>query len=130
MLSARLLPLVVLMVAAGLQRMDPILEEAGGLQHGTQWVLRRITMPLIYPEIAAAGLLVFNLALLNYTVPSLLRVPTYPVEVFAEFGGLFNRTGAVALGIPLLVLGGLSVLFAVHVMVVASPKVSSSSASR
>jgi iron(III) transport system permease protein len=93
--------------------MDPALEQAGQMLHGPRWVVRRVTLPLVRPEIVGAALLIFALAVVNYTVPSLLRVQTYPIEIFAAFSGLFNRNGALALALPLLLLGGLAVIAAI-----------------
>lgn len=112
LLALRYLPLVVLLVAAGLDRVEPELEEAGRLLHPTRWVLARVVLPLVRPQIVASALLVFNLALVNYTVPSLLGVHTFPVEIFAAFSGLLDVGAAVALSLPLLLLGGLSVVLA------------------
>jgi ABC-type Fe3+ transport system permease subunit len=111
-LTLRFFPLVVLLLAAGLDRVERGLEDAGRLHRGAPWVLLRITLPLTWPRIAAAALVVFNLALMNYTVPSLLRVPTFPVEIFAAFSGLFDVGGAVALSLPLIAIGALSVVLA------------------
>lgn len=109
-LALRYLPLTVLGAGAGLARVDPALEDAARLVHRTPWVLTRVVLPLARPEIVASALVVFNLALVNYTVPSLLRVPTFPVEIFAAFSGLLDVEAAVGLSLPLLLLGVLSVV--------------------
>jgi iron(III) transport system permease protein len=111
-LTLRFLPLVVLLTSAGLDRVEPELEEAGRLVGRPAWVLTRITLPLARPYLVAAALLAFNLSLANYTVPSLLQVHTFPVEIFAAFSGLFDVSEAVALSLPLMALGGLSVILA------------------
>lgn len=111
-LTLRFFPLVVVLLTAGLDRVERDLEDAGRLHRGLSWVLVRITVPLAWPQIAAAALVVFNLALVNYTVPSLLRVPTFPVEIFAAFSGLFDVGDAVALSLPLMAIGALSVVLA------------------
>lgn len=111
-LALRFFPLVVLLAAAGLDRVDPAGEEAARLVHGPLRVLARITLPLARPQIAAAALLIFNLALVNYTVPSLLQVHTFPVEIFAAFSGLFDTAGAVALALPLMAVSALAVVLA------------------
>ncbi len=111
-LTLRFFPLVVLLLAAGLDRVERGLEDAGRLHRGVFWVLLRVTLPLIWPRIAAAAMVVFNLALVNYTVPSLLRVHTFPVEIFAAFSGLFDVASAVALSLPLIAIGAGSVVLA------------------
>jgi len=111
-LALRYLPLVVLGASTGFTRVDPALEDAARLVHPPPWVLARVVLPLARPEIVASGLVVFNLALVNYTVPSLLRVPTFPVEIFAAFSGLLDVQAAVGLSLPLLAVGTLSVVAA------------------
>ncbi len=109
-LTCRFFPLVALVAASGFDHLEPGLEEAGRISHGLCWVVSRITVPLVWPPIVASGLLIFNLTLVNYTVPSLLRVPTFPVEIFAAYSGLLDTATAVALSLPLMAVAALAVI--------------------
>ena len=82
------------------------------LAHRRWWVIRHVTLPLLRPHIAMASLLVFNLALADYTVPSILQLHTYPVEIFAAFSGLLDRQAAIALSLPMVLVGSISVILA------------------
>jgi molybdate transport system permease protein len=51
-------PLLVLAVEAGLRTVDPRLEQAAAAMGGSRWmILRRVTLPLIRPQIAAGMVL-------------------------------------------------------------------------
>lgn len=94
-------PIITLFVLAGLDTLDQRLEEAGLLTRTRFAVLSRITLPLIMPNIIAGAIIVFLFGLSNYGVPSLLRINTYPVEIFAQFSAFYDPGKAVALCLPL-----------------------------
>jgi len=96
-------PLTMLATEAAARRIDAPLEEAALLVAGPYRVLSRITLPLIAPTIAAAALLTFVLALSEFGVPGLLRVPVFTTEVFTAFAALYDFGAATALAVPLLV---------------------------
>src|SRR6266571_4289736 len=96
-------PLTMLATEAAARRIDAPLEEAALLVARPRRVLVRITLPLIAPSIAAAALLTFVLALSEFGVPGLLRVPVFTTEVFTAFAALYDFGGATALAVPLLV---------------------------
>ncbi len=97
-------PLITLLVLSGLTSVDRRLEEAARLTHPWKSVLSRITWPLIRPQALGGFLLVFIFAISNYAVPSLLRVNTYPVEIFIQFGAFYDYGAAFAGMIPLIVI--------------------------
>ena len=74
-------PFATLLTIAGLESLDRRLEEAGSLSHRTSGVLKKITLPLISPHIWSAGIFVFIFSISNYSVPDLLRVNAYPIEI-------------------------------------------------
>ncbi len=96
-------PLTMLATEAAAHRINAPLEEAALLVARPYRVLSRITLPLIAPSIAAAALLTFVLALSEFGVPGLLRVPVFTTEVFTAFAALYDFGGATALAVPLLV---------------------------
>lgn len=97
-------PLVTLMTYSGLLAMDQRLEEAARQYHPPAMVLRKVTIPLLLPHILAGGVFVFIFAFFNYGVPALLRVHTYPVEIFAQFSAFYNEAAATALAVPVIVM--------------------------
>jgi iron(III) transport system permease protein len=60
-----------------------------------------VTLPLISPHIWAAAIFVFIFAMSNYSVSDLLRVNTFPIEIFIQFSAYYNEARATALSIPL-----------------------------
>lgn len=97
-------PLVGLFVMAGLYQFDKKLEEQAQLVSLRLGVLKKITLPLILPFAAAGALFVFILAVSNYGVPALLRVNTYPVEIFMQFSAFYDHRMAALSSLPLVLL--------------------------
>jgi iron(III) transport system permease protein len=95
-------PLSMLATEAAARRVDACLEESALLAASPRLVLWRITLPLIGPTVAAAGLIVFVLALSDFGVPALLRVPVFTTEAFTAFAAFYNFGAGVALCTPLL----------------------------
>jgi iron(III) transport system permease protein len=96
-------PFVTLMAYSGLLSTDHRLEEAARQYHSGPRVLRRVTLPLLMPHIFSGTVFVFIFSFFNYGVPSLLRVHTYPVEIFAQFSAYYNEPAATALASPVIV---------------------------
>ena len=103
-LSLVFYPLSMLASEVGLRQIDGRLEEAALVVASPRRVLRRITLPLATPSIAAAALVIFVLAVSEFGVPSLLRVRVYTTEVFTAFAALYDFSRAIVLALPLLVL--------------------------
>lgn len=103
-LSLGFFPLAMLATEAAARRVGAHLEEAALLVAPPHRVLRRITLPLIAPSIAATALIIFVLALSEFGVPGLLRVRVFTTEVFTAFAALYDFGAATALAVPLLVL--------------------------
>ena len=72
----RLVPLSLLIIAAALRHGDPALEEAALASGATPvTTFRRVTLPLLRPAIAAAGLLLALRAVGSFEIPALLGIP-------------------------------------------------------
>jgi molybdate transport system permease protein len=83
------LPLVVLAVEAGLRSIDVRLEAAASSMGGSRWyVLRRITFPLLAPQIAAGAVLAWARALGEFGATLMFagnlagKTQTLPLAVF------------------------------------------------
>jgi spermidine/putrescine transport system permease protein len=78
---------VALVVRARLAGLDPALEEAArDLGAGPFETFRRVTLPLIFPGIAASALLVFTLSIDDYVVTSFVAgagATTLPLHVYS-----------------------------------------------
>lgn len=108
-LSLVLYPLSMLATEVALRRIEPRLEEAALVAASPGRVLRRITLPLAAPAVAAAALVIFVLAVSDFGVPGLLRVRVFTTEVFTAFAALYDFNRATMLTVPLL---GLAIIVA------------------
>jgi iron(III) transport system permease protein len=85
--SIEMVPLAYLLLAAAFQAMDPRLEEASTMTGASNWrTLRRISLPLALPAIAAAMLLLFVTTIETFEVPLLMGgragIRVYTTEIF------------------------------------------------
>jgi iron(III) transport system permease protein len=95
-------PLSMLATEAAARRVDARLEESALLSASPSRVFWRITLPLIAPTVAAAGLIVFVLGVSEFGVPALLRVRVFTTEAFTAFAAFYDFGAGVALCAPLL----------------------------
>ena len=74
----RFSPLVFRSAAAGLQQLDPSLEEAARSLGGSWWYgFRRVVLPLLYPAIMAGALLAFVNGVGEFVATILIYTPRY-----------------------------------------------------
>ena len=104
-------PVILLTTRHALQRMDARFEEAARLAAGPGRSFRCIVLPLLGPSIMIGAVMVFLLSLVSFSVPSLLQVNVYSVDVFTTFNAFYDTSAAMAQSLPLLGLG-LSALLA------------------
>lgn len=113
LLTLFVVPVVYLILAAGLARIGKEVEEAARIDGaGALGVWRCILLPLVRPHLSAAAALAFLRALGNFGIPALLAIParysTLPTllyqEVVAFASGGLGRSAALALlfGLPAL----------------------------
>ena len=95
-LGASFCPLSAFLCWAGIERVGGDLTDAAMLGRGRLHAFTRVELGLIRPHVCSALLLTSLFALSDYGVPSLLRVNTYPVLVFAQFAAHYSVRGAVA----------------------------------
>ncbi|MEH1864606.1 MAG: iron ABC transporter permease [Nostoc sp.] len=95
-------PYLLLSIQAGLQGIDPKMEEAarslGCNQRETFW---RITLPALRPAIVAGGLLVALNALQDFGTTSVMRFETFTQAIFLQYRYTFDRHQAAALALML-----------------------------
>lgn len=103
-LTVVLYPISMLLTEAAVRGIEPRLEEAASLATTPGRVLVRITLPLVMPSVLAAALVIFVLAVSDFGVPALLRVPVYTTEIFTAFAAFYDVGRATALAVPLLAL--------------------------
>ena len=93
-------PLVTLFALTSLHGMDRQLEEAAFLARPRWAIFWHITLPLLRPALYGSVVFVGLLSFYNYGIPSMLRVSTFPVEIFTHFSALYDEAGASALSMP------------------------------
>ena len=109
---------VVLTVRARLEGLDLHIEEAAMDLGANQWTtLRRVTLPLIAPGIAAAGLLAFAISLDDFVITNFTagQTVTFPLFIYgAARQGVPPQVNVVATGLLMLVVVLLFVNLAVQ----------------
>jgi iron(III) transport system permease protein len=103
-LSLTYYPIPMLATESALRRIDGRLEEAALLVGPPAWVLWRVSLRLAAPAMIAAALLVFVLAISEFSVPSLMRVRVYTTEIFTAFAALYDFPRALLLSLPMVAL--------------------------
>ena len=100
-------PYVLLATRAALLRSDPSLEEAARLLGDSRRaVLRRVTLPILAPAIAAGALLAVLYALSDFGAVSLLQFDSLARAIHVQYRASFDRSLAAILA---LLLVGLSI---------------------
>jgi len=95
-------PISLLSTEVGLRRLEPQLEEAALLVAPPARTFAKVTGPLVAPHVISAALVIFVLAISEFSVPGLLRVRVFTTEVFTAFAALYDFARATALTVPLL----------------------------
>ncbi len=103
-------PYVFLTTRAALLAFDTrLFDAARTLDHGTFSAIRRVTLPQIYPGIAAGGLLCALYAVSDFGTPAIMRLPVFTREIYVEYHTFSAEYAALLslqlLGIVLVVLG-------------------------
>lgn len=108
-------PIAYLTVLAGLDRVDPALEEAARSSGAGPWrTMRDVTVPLVGPSIAAGMTLVFLSAMAEFGTPAILGFPAkyfvLATKIYAtvlDFDRPYNLHLAAALSLLLVAVAGL-----------------------
>ncbi|MGE5416052.1 MAG: ABC transporter permease [Acidobacteriota bacterium] len=99
-----LLPISLGLAMIGLESVDSELVDSARLMRKPMDAFFRISLPLALPTILAGGGILFLVSLIDYTVPSLLQVNVYSLEIFAEFSTNNEPVRAFFLALPLLLI--------------------------
>jgi iron(III) transport system permease protein len=99
--AVRRIPYIVRSATAGLQQINPILEEAAqGLGATPQRAMERVTLPLVMPHLIAGGLLAFAFAMLEVSDSMILaqQPAHYPITkaIYTLILGLGSGPNAAA----------------------------------
>lgn len=90
-LSLFVFPYIFLLVAAGLERMNPSLEEVARAAGMSRWtVFFKVTLPMLRPALLGGGLMVFLYGWADFGVVSLLRVRTLTTIVYDYVQGTMD----------------------------------------
>ena len=93
-------PLFFFLVGTGLRALPTGVVEAARLSRGPVAVYWRVILPLVAPWFVAAGGVSFPLLFLNYEVPRLLDLYTYPVLIHVEYAARNDPGAAFAMAAP------------------------------
>jgi iron(III) transport system permease protein len=96
-------PFVYLTTWAGLSSVDPDLEESAILSRRPFYAFLGVVLPLVTPHILAGAIFVFLFSGVDFSVPDILRVRTYPVEIFIQFSAFYDEKAASLLSLPIMI---------------------------
>jgi iron(III) transport system permease protein len=98
-------PYLLIALRAGLQGIDPALEEASRSLGNSPWqTFWRVTLPQLRPSLVAGGLLVALYSLRDFGTPSLMRFDSFTRVIFTQYKTSFNRNSAAVLALVLVML--------------------------
>lgn len=96
------LPLAVFLALLGFKCIEPHFIDAGRITRSDIRSFTRIILPLAMPMLFAGAGIVFLISIMDYSVPYLYQLSTYPLEIFAEFSASGQPARAFLYSLPLL----------------------------
>ena len=99
-----LAPIAIGLALIGLKSVEPAIIDSARMLRSDIAGLFRVILPLAAPALLAGGGVLFLLSLLDYSVPSLVNLNVYSLEIFAEFSANNQPVRALLLAFPLLVI--------------------------
>ncbi|MBW1901232.1 MAG: iron ABC transporter permease [Deltaproteobacteria bacterium] len=89
-------PLSMIIISSSLTNLSSQFEEAGLMMATYPKKIIKIILPLIKPAIFSSFILVFVLAISEFSVPAFLSVNVFTTEIFTQFAAFYNYDLAVA----------------------------------
>jgi ABC-type Fe3+ transport system permease subunit len=89
-LSLIFTPLSMIIISSGLANLSAHFEEAGLMMTTYPKVILKIIFPLIKPAVISSFILVFVLAISEFSVPAFLSVNVFTTEIFTQFSAFYN----------------------------------------
>jgi iron(III) transport system permease protein len=106
-------PIAILIFSNALQHINASMEEAALLMAPYRKVVFSIILPLIKPAVFSSFLLIFILAIAEFSVPAFLSVQVLTTDIFTQFSAFYNYNTAI-------VQSGILILFCVVGLLVES----------
>jgi ABC-type Fe3+ transport system permease subunit len=95
-------PLSMLVILSGFTNINSQLEEAGLMITTYSKTFIKIILPLVKPSIITSLILVFILAISEFSVPAFLSVNVFVTEIFTQFSAFYRHDIAIANSIVLI----------------------------
>jgi iron(III) transport system permease protein len=102
-LSLALFPIAMLVISLGLRNIDKNLVDSGRLSKSKK-VLGKIIFPLVKPHILFSLLIIFVLAISEFSIAGFLRVNVYSNEIFAQLASFYDIRTAIFYSFPLIIM--------------------------
>lgn len=100
-------PFVILLTMSGLNSIDKSIEEYSIITYGKWKTISCVSLPLVFPHIFSGAVFVFIFSISDFSVPDILRVNVWPVEIFIQFSAFYNDKAALMLSLPLMLFTGI-----------------------
>jgi iron(III) transport system permease protein len=94
-------PIAMLVISLGMSNIDRNLVDAGRISKNKK-VMRKIIFPLVKPHILFSLLIIFVLAISEFSIAGFLRVNVYSNEIFAQLASFYDIRTAIFYSLPLL----------------------------
>lgn len=104
------MPIAFLLGLSAFEAIDSSFIDAGRIFKSDLDVTLKVATPLVSSHVFSAWSFIFLLSLLNFSIPSLLLLKTYPLEIFARYSASHQPADAFLLAIPLLLIAFLVIL--------------------
>jgi iron(III) transport system permease protein len=106
-----LTPVAFIMTSVVFRSMDPSMEEASAMGGANLWqTMRRVTLPLAWPGILAAGIYIYAIGFAAFDVPAIIGLPqriyTFSTYVYSEISpadGLPEYGGVAGLSVVMVI---------------------------
>ena len=92
-------PLSVLIISTGLSNISSSLEESALMFAGSFTALKKIVLPLLRPTLVSSFMLVFILAISEFSIASFLSLKVFTTEIFTQFAAFYNHKEAIILSL-------------------------------
>jgi len=97
-------PLSMIIISSSLSNLSSHFEEAGLMITTYPKTIIKIVFPLVKPALISSFILVFVLAISEFSVPAFLSVNVYTTEIFTQFSAFYNYDLAVAHSMVLIII--------------------------
>ena len=107
-------PIALVLSLIGFESIDSLVIDSARVLKDDLAAFVKVAIPLTFPQIFSGWSFIFVFSLLNFSIPSLLLVQTYPLEIFSLFSANNNPVEVFFFTLPLLIVAFLIIYLALQ----------------